>query len=404
MFTVLLVVIGIANYCCRKRLADAYADVLSYNELYFVKEELHITRLEPVGTDSVRMVFEGGGIGAMNHFEVYRDSVKVEDRQAPYLTIPASRESTMYGIRVNGKARILFRVEYPDFSTASLPVRQRGLRAVEDWCPERPLSPGDAGAEAVRGVLRDSMGVSVTDSAEGKVLKMARYILAVTAGKYGPPTDSMLRSSLPEQLNCVRVGRSKLQCGDFSRIFCFFSNKAGVPARYITSGADEGGLGNGPHSVNEVWLADHHCWAQVDLTDGIVFVKKGDQYLNTLDLYRLLRYGAEDSSLRAMQYKGDSLTSVPYGKASFFGKNDFNYNNQFAFLYGNYARMAHASGPVDRLRNLFYPGGYYAIYSDRYNAGEWPLYLRVFSAYLLLLVFLCWLVSGLKILQVRSRR
>jgi hypothetical protein len=205
------------------------------------------------------------------------------------------------------------------------------------------------------------------------------------------------------QLNCVRAGLSRLWCGNYGNIFAFFSNKAGVPTRYIESGNITNGVLNGPHVVNEVYLKEYRRWAFVDLTDGIVFVKKNKQFLNALDIQRLLRYEANDSTMLAWQYHKDSLVGVPFAIASFFAKNAFNSSNILTFYYGNYQRLVTSHNPMEKIKNFFYPGAYYALYSDNMNLVNYQFYLRLYSSYIFLAVLFIWGLSVLYCLRTALR-
>jgi len=418
--TVLLLVIGILNYLCRKKLPYGYADILSYNQLYGAPDQLRITGIGRSGTDSLAIRFDGASVREHNHFEVYCDSVKISDGESSSLMIRPSTALKTYFIKINSKDSLRINIEFPrdsasgkpsdpgkyipEITTSSVVVGAGDLHSPMDWSADAPLSDRDSQGKEIAHYLHDSMKIREDDNSEERVLKISKYIFSLTGDKYGTPTDSMARLQPMEQLNCVRAGLSRLYCGNYSSIFAFFSNKAGVPARYIESGTLTDGIVNGPHVVNEVYLKEYKEWAYVDLTDGIVFVKKKDRFLNAVDIQRLLRYDTGDSTMVAGQYRKDSLVRVPFAAASFFTKDAFNGSNTITFYYGNYQRLVSARNPIEKIRNFFYPRAYYALYSDNMHLINSQFCLRLYSTYIFLAVFLLWCLSvSLQIAKVRFR-
>ncbi|HTI09663.1 MAG TPA: hypothetical protein VL832_13935 [Puia sp.] len=413
--TLLLLAVGILNYWCRKKLPYGYAEVLSYNQLYSVPDQLRIIDFRRAGKDSLLLRFEGAAIKEQNHFEVYCDGIPTLDRVSSALTIKPAAGLKKYFIKINSTDTVTINIEFlPDtgsgpamateITTTTLLTGTTDLRRPEVWSENAPLSAADSPATTLARYLQDSMRINKYDPSEEKVLKISKYILSVTGGKYGTPSDSMAGLSPIAQLECVRAGRSKLFCGNYGRIFAFFSDKAGVPARYIESGTLTNGILNGPHVVNEVYLKEYNKWAYVDLTDSIVFVKKNDQFLNAVDILRLLRYDRDDPETIAWSRHGDSLVRLPFGQASFFARNAFNPSNRLIFYYGNYARLVSARNPIEKIRNFLYPAPYYALYSDNISGTNGQFYLRLYSTYILLALFLIWVGLLLKIVQVRLRR
>lgn len=71
LYAVALLLAGLLNFFFRKKLPYAYADLLSYNSLYAVKEQFNITYLGRLGQDSVLMRFSGTDITGQNEFQVF---------------------------------------------------------------------------------------------------------------------------------------------------------------------------------------------------------------------------------------------------------------------------------------------------------------------------------------------
>lgn len=393
VLTMALLVIGIIAFYCRKKLPGAYASYPSYNALYHTRDGLHITGIHRLSQGYVEIIFEGADIRAVNHFEVYEKGVKVMDTLAPILRIRPGNGLKDYGVMVNSRDSFTMEMEMPVINIPSLPLMPGRLENPSIWCMYDTLSPSEAHSEEIKHYLDDSMQIRLSETSEVRVKKIARYILSVTSGKFGSPAAFMAQLTPLEQLQCVQTGRSKLLCGGYSDIFSFFSNKAGIPCRNIEAGGPAGDLSYPPHVVNEVWLKEYGCWAYVDLTDGIVFAKKGGHFLNTVDLQRLLRSHIMDTSYKTIHYEGDSLVSMPFERASFAAIRSFDQNTLFLFYYGRYRRLATPKGMIQKIRSLLSAEAYYAAYSDNYSPVNDRYYLRLCSGYLFLLISVIWLWS-----------
>jgi hypothetical protein len=393
LLTIVLLGAGVIAFYCRKKLAGAYASYPSYNALYHIRDGLHISSIHRLSKGYVEVVFEGANIRAANHFEVYEKGERVMDMLAPNLRIQPGKGLKVYEIVINSRDSFTMEVEMPVINIPSLPLMQDRLEDPSIWCMYDTLSPGEAHSGEIRRYLEDSMQIRPFESSEVRVKKIARYILSVTSGKYGSPAAFMAHLTPVEQLQYVQAGRSRLLCGGYSDIFSFFSNKAGIPCRYIEAGGPADELSYAPHVVNEVWLKEPGCWAYVDLTDGIVFAKKGGHFLNTVDLQRLLRSHIMDTSYKALHYEGDSLISVPFERTSFAAIRSFDQNTHFLFYYGRYRRLAAPDGLMQKIKSLLSAQAYYAAYSDSYSPANDRYYLRLCSGYIFLLVSVIWLWS-----------
>lgn len=414
--TILLITVGLLNYLCRKRLLYGYADLFSYNQLYGTKDQLRITGIERSGQDSLIIRFDGASITKSNHFEVYCGREKIFDGTSPFLTIRPYTALKTYFIRVNSTDSLHLDIEFPrnsgrpqglpDVTTSSVVVGSDEPHNLGDWCWN---ASDTSRIEEVRHYLQDSMNITARDNSREKVVKISRYIFSVTAGRHGTPTDSMAGLNPLDQLTCVRKGLSGVNCNNFATLLSFFSNRAGVPTRFIQTGTAVDGVTNGVHGVNEVYLKENRCWAFVDLTDGIVFVKKKDKFLNVLDIQRLLRYDTGDTLMLAWQYRRDSLTAkdslvyLPFTEASFFAKQDLHPSNTFIFFYGNYQELTTSRNPMEKIRNFFYPRPFYVLYSDNMPSTNYQFYIRLASTYIFLGVFFVWTGIGLANLLARRR-
>lgn len=236
------------------------------------------------------------------------------------------------------------------------------------------------------------MKVAATDSTHIKVLKIARYLLNATKGRLGIPSDDMARLSPIQQLEYVRSGHSQLWCGNYVDLFSFFSSYASVAGRIVSCGNHIGNTALGQHSWNEVFLPEWDCWAYVDLTAGNVFVRKGDHFLNTLDLYTVLRSGsAANDGTTAYHFNGDSIASMPFQNVSGFAHYYFHPGNSFQYVYEDFLKRQISENMFERIKKFFYLRPYYATYSDDITQGNCQFYFRLVTNYLLVMIVVIWL-------------
>ncbi|HEV2482667.1 MAG TPA: hypothetical protein VGS79_23540 [Puia sp.] len=412
--TGLLLLLGMVNFLFRKKVRTAYADLLSYNSLYAVKEQFNITYLGRLGNDSILMRFGGGDISVQNDFQVFCGDKKISETRASELRMRPYPAVNRYKVKVNHRDSFDIQIEMfhgdtiPWFSL-SKPVLNADLHSVADWAwkvtPD--LTAGDD-EDFARRILKDSMQTTPELTSREKVLRIAKYLLSRTVEKRGTPADTMADISPLAQWRCVLSGRSLLYCANYSVIMAYFSNLAGVPCRIIECGSQVNGLANEDHMFNEVYLAEEGQWAYVDLMDANVFVQKNGHLLNAIDVQRLLRYDGPDPGFTALHYQGDSLVELPFREASWIARESFNPNTGFVFYYGNYSRLVKSRNLLEKLRNFLYTKAWYALYSDGADLPGYAFYIRLGTqiAFIAgLLVWLLWIgLQGLQISQIRFRR
>jgi hypothetical protein len=412
----LLLLLGLLNFLFRKRIPFAYADRLSYNSLYAVKEQFNITYLGKLGEDSILMRFGGVNSSSQNDFQVFCGDKKIVETRAPDLRMRPYPSSHRYKVRVNNNDSFDIQIEMfhgdtiPWF-TLFQPVVKEDLPSTAHWVWNEASDPTAYDQGYAERILRDSMQIRQDQTSREKVVRIARYLLSRTVAKRGIPADTMTRLSPVSQWRCVLSGKSLLFCSNYCRILAYFSNRAGVPCRVIECGSLMNGLANGDHMSNEVYLAEAGLWAYVDLMDANVFVRKNDRFLNAIDVQRLLRYDGPDPGFTALHYRGDSLVELPFREASLVARDFFNPNNDFIFYYGNYSRLVVSRNPWDKLLNFLYPRPFYAVYSDKRDFPGYPFYIRLVTQIVFIAGLAAWLLWGgfilvrrLQIFQVGFRR
>jgi hypothetical protein len=407
-YTVIVLLVGLVNFLFRKKIAYAYADLLSYNSLYAAKEQFNITYLGRLGRDSIRMRFGGGNGLSQNDIRVFRGDRQLAETRASDLTMRPYTGVNRYRVRVDNGDSFdmqleMFHGDSTPWVTLFQPVLEKAPSSVADWAwQEAQASTADE--EFADRILRDSMQVRHEQSPREKVLRIARYLLSRTVEKRGDPTDSMTHLSPVSQWRCVLSGRSRLYCGNYCRILAWFANRVKVPCRIIECGGTMNGLAAGDHMFDEVYLSDAGGWAYVDLMDANVFVRKNGRLLNVIDVQRLLRYGP-DPGFTALHYQGDSLAELPFQQASSIARDFFNPNTDFTFYYGNYLGITTPHSLWDKGRSFLYPKPYYALYSDHADHPGYPFYIRLVTQFAFAAGLLVWLLwAALQVFQVRFRR
>jgi len=242
--------------------------------------------------------------------------------------------------------------------------------------------------------LDDSAQIRQNDPGSSKVLKIARFILQRTAGHEGEPAEGLSNFHPLMQLRVVQSGQSRIWCGNFSSIFSYFATKAGLPVRWVSCGKTEGRYSSGTHVFCEVFLKEQQSWVYVDLTSRNILVRYGKNWLNAIDIQRLLRYPIEDSSWVALHYEKDSLYETPFRNVSALVSYYFHPNNTFVFYFGDYLKIMTPKNIFSRAIKFFYGRPYYAIYSDNYRVSNARFYLRILTNYLLGLGILFYLFQA----------
>jgi hypothetical protein len=403
LYTALLLLVGSVNFLFRKKIPYAYADLLSYNRLYAVKDQFNLAYLGRLRQDSIVMQFSGTGVSSQNNFQV-----STGDK---FLSVLPGRDLRMrplpgvnrYKVRVNNRDSFDMQIEMyhgdslPWF-TLFRPVVGAHLYTADWWAwkETEKLPPQDQ--QMAERILYDSMQIRPDQPSREKVIRIARYLLSRTVDKRGTPADFLAALSPLAQWRCIISGQSLLYCGNYSRIFAWFSNRAGVPCRMIESGSIINDLSDGDHMYNETYLSEEGLWAYVDLMDGNVFVRKNAQLLNSIDVQRLLRYDGPDPGFVALHYQGDSLAELPFRDASLLARDCFNPNNVFTFYYGNYMRITQPHDLLGKLGAFLYAKPYYSLYSDKTDLPGYPFYIRVATQIVFvagLVAWLAWSIIGI---------
>lgn len=398
--TGIFVCLVIINYVGRKKLPHAYAEILSYNQFYYQDETTRITRIYSSPEDSLTFEFGGSDIKDTNLFELFLDSTLFAKETSRYLTIMPAMGRKSYTLQINSRkpyrinidftpikiyrnagnsSELQFEVTSQDLLISNLRLHKRDI-----W-NTAPYSIGKIQDKTqAKQYLYDSMKIASTDNTVSKVVKIASYLLKATQNRIGIPSDYLTGLNPIQQLEEIRAGHSKLWCGNYADIFAFFSSEAGIVGRYVGCGDQSGGVGSGAHAFNEVFIPEKNCWAYVDLTSGNVLVKINDQFLNTLEVYSLMKFRTEiPKDIQAFHFDGDSMQLRSFNEVCDLNRYYFHPGAKFVYTYPDFLIRSVPGNIFERALKFFYTKPYYAVYSDNIPATNFQLYFRLVCNYLL---------------------
>ncbi|OGV37768.1 MAG: hypothetical protein A2020_05240 [Lentisphaerae bacterium GWF2_45_14] len=142
-------------------------------------------------------------------------------------------------------------------------------------------------AEAAR-LIKAEINITARDTTEIKIKKLASFILRNLSDKGGIPTKEGAKMIPLKQYLSALSGDLKLWCHNFSEIYVFFANAAGIPSREVSSTGSLDGCRLSGHAFAESYIKEKEQWAFVDPTSYILYMKYPDgTYVNTIDLFSL---------------------------------------------------------------------------------------------------------------------
>jgi hypothetical protein len=418
IFLSLFLVTTALNFIARKKMLFSYAVAPGYDGLYYLKGQTAITGLWEAENDSIALQFRGQGIKYNNRFKVYTGNTPITGARGSKLVFKPMQGLHTYSIQINDLPPVQAQISYSPDSLyrakgnsggqlfelihADIPVTSSSFYDLSDWAMRfEQFNDPEHHAEADR-YLSDSMGVTPTDRSQERVIKIARYILQVVRGMDGVPVDSLSALSPVRQLQCVQAGQSQLWCGNYAAIFSYFATRAGVPVRLVSCGDFEYTISRGTHVFNEVFIQELNKWCYVDLLAKTVFVQKGQQPLNVIDVSRLLRYNVHDSDLTALYFDGRDTATVPFTQVQSTAKYYFHPGNTFRFLFSSYLEKQTPRNMAERVQKAFWPKPYYALYGDGLIIRTEQLFIRIATTWLMPVLFLLTLFTGWKTLRRRK--
>jgi hypothetical protein len=374
----------------------AYQEVASYNQIYQHDEMCRITDFSTIGEDSVKLVVRSKRLFSNSSIDT-SIFIKIDEGNRRYVIPPLNsmgKDSIVVGISrtseqtyaINGRNN----VSKVGLMYSNTPIGKTDLFPFNHWQQKFPLASPDDSIIANH-LLLDSIKILENDNDLTRVEKIASYILTTLERHRGIPIDSMDKMSPIQQFQCARSGMSKVWCWNFSQIFSFLANRAGIVTRSVDLGGNiEGVVEPEPiHSFNEVFIEELNQWVFIDLSSKAIFVKSSSgKFLNTIQFYHahLIK-----SNLTAVTLKQDSLLQVDYGGIKPFYDDVFRGDSYFLF----YFKSQFSSDYHDlssKLERYFTKAPTYAAYSDSNSGDNRKFYIKQFFFYTLVIYSLYVLV------------
>lgn len=412
IFTALLLIFFVLNYWCRKKLPFAYADVADYSLLYTTGNSIYISKLNVVDDSLEFLLNKPPGNTTINwrnaHGQDGADSgsFAITGNKFRYKP-PAGKPQvlTINGSSVNVSYVPGGGLEY-EVTSADIPVEPALVHEPAYWSPTDWKRDTRIKNLAVTRFVEREGGISDEESTDEKILKIGRLVLAGMPPDSGKPSPEVAALHPLEQYQQAKQGKINLWCGNYAAIFSCFATSVNIPVRTVFTGTSKENLGLGNHVFCEAYIKETDSWAYVDLTANTVLVQRGDQYLNVIDIQRLLRFPGGTDSLKSCTVVGDSIQTVRFDSIAGTAKYYFTPNTFFTFFYRDYFRKYEKPGLLQRVANLFDTQPMYAVYSDNLPSGNYHWLARVVSNYLFLLMAFLWLIAfGYWVLQtIRKRR
>ncbi len=419
LFIILFFLTAALNFIARKKLSFSYAVMPAYNHLYELNEQIRISHFTEHKNRSVSIAFNGNGIKDVNEFKVYCNNALLTEHKARELTFSPLADARKYVIKVNDiPGDVIIDLNYsPDslyrmagysggesfeVTGSNIPIETGNPYSLKDWALTFDEYNSESENKEAAHYIKDSMGINPGDSSVERIFKIAQFVLQRVKDRSGVPTDSMTQLSPVNQLKCVQAGKSKLWCGNYTAIFAYFACKAGIPVRLVSCGDHLASIPSGTHVFSEVWMKENNCWLYVDLLARTVMVKKADQFLNVIDVSRLLRYPMQDTDLVAWYFDGDSIVQKPFDQVANTARYYFHTNNSFTFYFNDYLKRQNPKNLLERGKKIFYTRPYYAIYGDNITIGKSQLTFRLITTYLMFSFMGLCLFFGLQIVRLKK--
>ena len=142
-------------------------------------------------------------------------------------------------------------------------------------------------------------------------------------GTYRVRPEGWIRGLSPwEHFVAARTGEKPIYCAGYSQIFAFFAALMGFAVREITVSGQHRNVKLSAHTFNEAYCTEDQCWAYVDLTARLAYVKNSEgrrmtglelAHANGLSIHRYLEAGViEGGSVRSASYADQSRYSRLY--------------------------------------------------------------------------------------------
>lgn len=383
----------------------AYKEILNYNQLYQNKESLSIRKLSFNGTDSLRVTFAPDNYNVAKWQITLPDSTNYKSIGNPVIKLlEGSHNYSIKNIETKDsiiKLRLNFMTENSykkngrarnsdvELMQTSQPITIEKTHSINDWIQSSEFTTEQETAVAKK-ILIDNIQVNVSDNSITKIQKIGSYILKKLDSKRGTPKDTMDLLSPLQRLEYAQQNKSKIWCGDFSSIFSFFANTAGITTRSVWLEGNANGIITAGHSFNESYIKELNKWIFIDLTSNTLSIQtnKGT-YLNTIDFYNA--HQLTDDNLVMTSFKDDSISKTNIKYSTSFYNDYFTSNINFVYYYSSQFNK-HLYSFFEKIKRYAFKSPTFAIYSNVPEIDNFKFYTKQGALLILFIFTLYWII------------
>jgi hypothetical protein len=393
----IFVVINVLFFLQRNTQSFSYKEKSDYYQLYFQDDKPRITNLN-YNNDTLRITILPQ---VLNSWTIEKNTGEKSTCLNNNIPLILTKGSNLFKLISNKQPLDTFRLtidrhdkqNYVDYdeginndiievSFSTLPIITKSLLPVHIWKNNYTyIDPSEI--EEVKKILTNKIGITKNDRDTTKVKKIVTFLLDKLDNKRGVPDNSMLASTPYQQYKKAINNKSKIWCGNFSHIYSFFANSAGIITRQVGVGGSLGTVLTSAHSFNESYISELNAWAFIDLNSSKAFTfTQAFQPLNTLDIYQLKKMG-HFNNIFVYYYEQEKLIKKPYKKVNQSEIRYFKHNVTFTYHLPTSYEMYYSGNTnyMGKIINYIIPRKVGFIYSE--NSGEDYIlyYLKYFFLY-----------------------
>ena len=273
---------------------------------------------------------------------------------------------------------------------SSIPINNNSIGTRSYWQQTSPYS-NEQEINEVKKIVKDSLQIKTTDNNIQIIEKISAFILKHIGTDKGIPSDKMDSLSPFRQFNLAKTKQSKVWCGNFSDIFSFFAQCAGITTRLVCLEGKIGDISKSGHSFNEAYIKELQKWVFVDLTSNSLFAKSSsNQYLNSIEFYNLYKLSPKEITIT--RFINDSIKQENFEVIKPFYDDYFQSNNQFVF-YNNTQFKNNLYSFSSKLKRYAFKNSTYSIYTEAKDHENEKFYIKQFALGILLSFTLYWILS-----------
>lgn len=391
----------------------AYKELLNYNQLYQIQENLKINSFHFNGNDSLKLILlptqknEQWQIILPNGSSYKcagNPNIKLQEGKLDYYLKPLNNHDSLIHLRLNYVTETTYKqsrkIKNSDVEllASSLPLEIPSIYPLQYWTQSSEFTTEEEISIAKK-LLVDSIKINLAEPSITKIEKIGSYILKKLNTHRGTPNDSIDNMSPMQSFNYALKDKSDVWCGHFSNIFSFFANAAGVTTRAVCLEGDANGIIKAGHSFNECYIPELKQWIFVDLTSSTLSVqtKKG-KYLNAIDFFNAHELRVD--SIMVNTFTNDSLYKMSYNYNTSFYNDFFNTNSYFVFYNASeYDKTLYSF--TNKIKRFVTKAPTFAVYSNSNNQDNEKFYFKQSMLWLLLIYTLYWITSSILLKEKR---